>query len=698
VTASTLRRWHWPLAACCYALLAVILTWPAARQFSTHVAGFPDRDSLQYTWSLWWARQAWLAGLSPAEATLLYRPWQSQNPLLAVAPMLDWLAFPLHAVLTPTQVYNALLLLSLVFSALAMYALALDRTASVAGALLAGALYAMGAPRLGHALLGHLTHLAAWWFPLAALWGLRALERARWRDAALCGLGAALGILTAPVQAAYLVAPGLALLLGMEAWRQRQMLTRRHLWLAIVIVVVAAAVVTPCYGPFLAQTVGAGLDLNAPGVEAYSVDPALLWLPSPYHPLWGRATRGLAFVAQAMPESNDLEKIAYLGPLPTVLAIVGWWRARRERWPWLALLLISLVLATGPRLTVAGLSTPIPLPYALLQRLPLYGWGRTPERFLQLAGFALALLAAQGLACWQPRWPATSALLVGCIVGMVTIWPWPQGTPLPPAQLAAWRGQEGVALDLPISKRQVGNLAMYYQTAHGLPIIGGYIHRDPPGQRDYVKALDQAILAQREGAERALSPDELRALLQGLDVRRVLLHADYMRPEELADARARLGAALGSPGQAWGAVVVFDVPASPAKPEPQAWFDADLRLLALSAEQQGDALTVTLLWQAGPTTPHDWTVFLHLVDAQGVLIAQHDGQPAGGNLSTSRWAPGQTVLDEHELVGVGSLGKDWHLTVGLYDAQTGARAGARSDELGVAHDAILVPLGALFAP
>jgi hypothetical protein len=56
------------------------------------------------------------------------------------------------------------------------------------------------------------------------------------------------------------------------------------------------------------------------------------------------------------------------------------------------------------------------------------------------------------------------------------------------------------------------------------------------------------------------------------------------------------------------------------------------------------------------------------------------------------------VLDEHELDGVGSLGKDWHLTVGLYDAQIGARAGARSDELVVAHDAILVPLEALFAP
>ena len=57
MTTSMLRRWHWPLAVAGYAVLAVILTWPVAQQFSTQVAGFADRDSLQYTWSLWWSRQ-----------------------------------------------------------------------------------------------------------------------------------------------------------------------------------------------------------------------------------------------------------------------------------------------------------------------------------------------------------------------------------------------------------------------------------------------------------------------------------------------------------------------------------------------------------------------------------------------------------------------------------------------------------------
>ena len=56
MTANTLRRWRWPGALALYAVLAVALTWPGARQFSSHVAGFAGRDSLQYTWSLWWSR------------------------------------------------------------------------------------------------------------------------------------------------------------------------------------------------------------------------------------------------------------------------------------------------------------------------------------------------------------------------------------------------------------------------------------------------------------------------------------------------------------------------------------------------------------------------------------------------------------------------------------------------------------------
>lgn len=686
------ERIEWLGAVVLYAALTLLVTWPVARQFSTHVAGFVGRDSLQYTWSLWWSRQAWLRGQSPAKATLIYQPWQVTNPLLAVAPLLDWLAFPLFSVLTPTQVYNTLFLLSIMFSGLAMFWLALDRTQHYGGALLAGVLYAFAAPRLGHALLGHLTHLASWWFPLAALFGLRALDHPRLRPALLCGLCAGLGVLVAPVQAAYLVAPGLLLLLGGEAVRRRQELARAYLWAGIVAIVTAAVVIAPTYGPFVVESLREGRDLSAVGVEDYSVDPLMLITPSPYHPLWGGLVQRLRYARTAIPEANDLEKIAYLGLLPLGLATVGWLRSKRERWVWLMVLVVAIILAMGPELMLAGRATGVPLPYALLQRLPLFSWGRTPERFLQLASFGLAMLCAYSLCDLRPRAWLTAVLVAACLLGSLPMWPFPEGTPKPPQQLVSLRDTDGVVLDLPISKRQIGNLAMYYQTEHGLPIIGGYIHRDPEGQRAYVKALDEAILGQREGASRSLTPSELEGLLQGLGVRHVLVHRDLVQPADVTRTAELLSAALGTSPQDWGSVLAFAVtPLSPAQAS-EAVFGEDIDLSVASLQADEGRVAVMLRWQAETTPERAWTVFVHLLDGQGRRVAQHDGYPCGGNLPMNLWAPRQTVLDEHALTFEGVSAEGWVLAVGLYDAATGERLPVTTTDLPVQDGAVLLRL------
>lgn len=690
---SATRRWSWLVALVLYVALAVGVTWPVAQQFSTHVAGFPGRDSLQYTWSLWWSRQAWLQGMSPSDASLIYRPWRAANPLLGVAPMLDGLALPLYALLTPTQVYNTLFLTSLVLSAMAMYWLALDRTHSQHGAMLAGAVFAFAAPRMGHALLGHLTHLAAWWLPLALLFGCRTLERPRPVTAILCGLLAGLGMLVAPVVAAYLMAPGLLLVLGLEAIRRRQQLARRHLLMALVGLATTVLVIAPTYGPFIAEALSEGHDLAAEGVALYSVDPAMLVLPSPYHPLWGRLLQRLPLLQAALPEPNDLERIAYLGLAPLAMALYGSLADLRGRWPWLVTLLVAVLLAMGPALIVVGRATDIPMPYALLQRLPLFAWGRTPERLLQLAGLAVAMLAAYAVSSLRLKPWMTGVLLAVCVLGSLTIWPFPEGTPTPPPEVSSLAHQEGLVLDLPISKRQIGNLAMYYQTEHGRPIIGGYIHRDPPGQRAFVKALDEALLGQARAAARPLTAAERRGLLQGLDVRQVLVHREYVRAEEVAQAADLLSSALGAAPQDWGAVLALDVPAAPPTGEALASFgDGTVELRSVEHRQEGAQLWVTLEWQAAATLDRDWSVFVHLVDDHGVRLAQSDSQPAAGNWPMSLWAPGTRVTDEHSLsVDVAALQRT-HLEVGLYDASTGERLAPFSARLETQHAALVLPL------
>lgn len=80
-------------------------------------------------------------------------------------------------------------------------------------------------------------------------------------------------------------------------------------------------------------------------------------------------------------------------------------------------------------------------------------------------------------------------------------------------------------------------------------------------------------------------------------------------------------------------------------------------------------LDLTLVWQSTPVeNMKDYTVFVQLLDAQGVLIAQSDARPAQGTRPTTGWIKDEYILDEHLV----RFNENAHrgpaqLIVGLYD-------------------------------
>jgi len=103
-------------------------------------------------------------------------------------------------------------------------------------------------------------------------------------------------------------------------------------------------------------------------------------------------------------------------------------------------------------------------------------------------------------------------------------------------------------------------------------------------------------------------------------------------------------------------------------------------------------LRVTLYWRsAGPIT-EDWTVFAHLLDENGQLVAQVDEQPLGGEYPTTYWELGEQVRDSHILLIPDNLpAGEYTLHLGFYLLASGDRLPVVNDQPGLTY-AIISPV------
>jgi hypothetical protein len=94
----------------------------------------------------------------------------------------------------------------------------------------------------------------------------------------------------------------------------------------------------------------------------------------------------------------------------------------------------------------------------------------------------------------------------------------------------------------------------------------------------------------------------------------------------------------------------------------------------------GKPLSITLDWQAVKSMKQDYVIFIHLLGADGRLVAQHDGAPLGGLYPTSKWTPGDvfTYPAALEIPNDAPAGK-YDLLVGMYSYPDLKRLSVQSD-------------------
>ena len=85
-------------------------------------------------------------------------------------------------------------------------------------------------------------------------------------------------------------------------------------------------------------------------------------------------------------------------------------------------------------------------------------------------------------------------------------------------------------------------------------------------------------------------------------------------------------------------------------------------------------IELTLFWQADGPAQRPYTVFTHLINDEGDLVAQQDNWPVDGRWPPTCWQEGERIIDSYILELPDQLPEgSYELVMGLYDAQTGIR-------------------------
>lgn len=167
-----------------------------------------------------------------------------------------------------------------------------------------------------------------------------------------------------------------------------------------------------------------------------------------------------------------------------------------------------------------------------------------------------------------------------------------------------------------------------------------------------------------------------------LTLQRLLAMTDFVREDNgIIVLRSRAGATL--------------IPESPPQVTSVNFADQVL-LQGYGVVPAGDIapvdLEVFLYWQARQRLPRDYTVFVHLRDAEGRTLAQADHLPLAPVYPPTLWPPGETIRERSRLTLPDAMvGGGYTLWVGLYRLDTLERLPVVGDRSG--ENAAVLPLG-----
>jgi hypothetical protein len=389
------------VAAGVYVLGACFRYWPVAPWNDTAVLHHATNDPAQSVWYLAWMAHALSHGINPLSATAINVPHGANMAANTSTLALGVLAAPVTWLFGPVTSFNLLMRLGLAGSAFSMFLLLQRWVRWWPAAFLGGALYGFNAFTLRESVFHlHLEFLAV---PPLIVWALDELVVSQRRRPLPTGV--VLGLLAVVqwfinveilVDCLLFAVLGLAILAIAHRGQVMDHLRRAAPGLVVGCAVFVIAIAYPLWfmlegpqhleGPTQPAAVlnGYHIDLLAPLVHGITlVTPVAGSVVGPMH----------------LTPSRYTLNAGYLGP-PLVAALIAltlwcWRRSGVVRFA-TVMGLCTFVLALGPRLTVLGHDTGVPLPAVVLRHVALLD-ELEPIRFTVLLWLFAAIVLGVGV-------------------------------------------------------------------------------------------------------------------------------------------------------------------------------------------------------------------------------------------------------------------------------------------------------------
>lgn len=391
-TAVWLRRLGPPAL---YALLSLALF---GSQILDHPRGnivaSDDIDASQFMWFFSWWPHALLNGLNPFITHLMFVPegfnlqWATSMPLPSV------LLSPVTLTAGPVVTWNLIQLASPVLSAWTAFLLCRHVTGRLGPAVVGGFVFGFSPYMLAHLTGGPYLALVPM-VPLFALLTLRRVQGDLGSRRFVMFMAAALAaqyLISIEVLATSTLFGGVALVVALGLFPDR----RRDLLVVAKQLLMAYAAMAIVVSPFLYYFFFG--DQYPPGATFFRADLASFLLPPSTLAITKSHAAGEVFRGAVLE--------AYLGLPLIVLVLLFAWQGRRRRVTWwlLACLAVPAILMLGEKLIVRGTLTDIPMPWALLQHVPVLEHA-IPVRFALFVVLVAAVIVAMWLAQGRPlRW------------------------------------------------------------------------------------------------------------------------------------------------------------------------------------------------------------------------------------------------------------------------------------------------------